>query len=124
MKKIISSAIAMIMMLTYFPLKPALARDTDTYFNETFNKYITNVSLDDIELDNALKNRVVSDGVNNKALLIEGNIPVLRKAFGKQIADDFVVSYDIKAKEGTLSFISGIYLSDNTELMLVNVIML
>lgn len=122
MKKIISSAIAMIMMLTYFPLKPVQARDTDTYFNETFNKYITNVSLDDIELDNALKNRVVSDGINNKALLIEGNIPTLRKAFGKQIADDFVVSFDIKAKEGTLSFMSGIYLSDNTELMLVNVI--
>ncbi len=115
MKKIISSAIAMIMMLACFPFDPVQAKDIDTYFNETFNNYVTNVSLDDIDLDNALKNRIVSDGVNNKSLLIEGSIPLIKKAFGKAISDDFVVSFDIKAADGKLSFRSGIYLSDNTE---------
>ncbi len=121
MKKIISSVIAMIMIVTCFPHKPAQAKNIDIYFNETFNNYITNVSLDDIGLDNALKNRVVSDGVNNKALLIEGSIPILKKAFGKDIRDDFVASFDIKAAEGKLSFASGIYMSDGTEFMSVSV---
>jgi len=121
MKKNLSLAVAMIMMLISFPFNPVHAKETEIYFNETFNNYITNVSLDDIELEYALKNRIVSDGVNNKALLIEGNIPVLKKNFGGTITDDFVVSFDIKAHDGKLSFNSGIYLSDNTEFLPVTV---
>lgn len=121
MKKIISSVIALVMALTYFPIIPVQAKEADTYFNETFNNYLTNVSLDDIEIENALKNRIVSDGIHNKALLIEGNIPILKKAFGKTIEDDFVVSFDIKPQEGKLSFSSGIYLSDKTEFIPITV---
>lgn len=91
------------------------------YFSENFNQYISNATVAAVEVTNALKNRIVEDGCNNKALLVEGYRPILKKEFGVKITTDFVLSFDIKSIEDTFSFNAGVYTSDNTNQYLINV---
>ena len=113
-KKILSLALSAVISCSILP-QQALAQEIQPYFNETYNKYPTNISIDDSGLSGALKNRVVSDGIHNKALLAEGNTPELKKEFGAQIKEDFVVSFDIKAVDEKISFMAGIYTDDKTK---------
>lgn len=82
----------------------------DIIFNETFNQYITNSTVDAVEVTHAIRHRIVDDGVNNKALMVDSTSAVIKKPFEKKLENNFVVSFDIKSDCENLTFDAGLYL--------------
>lgn len=97
------------------------ATSPDIIFNETFNQYITNSTVDAVEVTHAIRHRIVDDGKNNKALLVDSTSAVIKKPFEKKIEDDFVVSFDIKSDCENLTFDAGIYLKSGETLYPVEI---
>ena len=79
------------------------------YFLENFNGYISNATVDAVEITQAIRHRIVEDGANNKALYINGTSSVIKKAFNADINSDFTVSFDLKTDCENITFDAGIY---------------
>lgn len=88
----------------------------DIIFNETFNQYISNSAVDALEITHAIRHRIVEDGANNKALMVDSTSAVIKKTFGKEITKDFVVSFDIKSDCDNVTFDAGVYLESGKTL--------
>ncbi len=88
----------------------------DIIFNETFNQYISNSTVNALEISHAIRHRVVEDGANNKALMVDSTSALIKKPFEKKINDDFVVSFDIRSDCDNVTFDAGVYLESGEAL--------
>lgn len=121
-KRLIALVLTLVMSSCTLAVPEVFASNDVTYFfSESFNSYVTNITPDNPVVTGALKYRVVEDGRNNKALMVEGNSPQIKKDFVSLPDGNFIMSFDIKSGDGKLTFIPGAYYSDGTVLSVVTV---
>ena len=120
-KRITAFILFLAMTASAVPAVYVQAATPVVYFNENFNSYVTNVTPSSPVVTGALKYRVVEDGISNKALMVEGNYPVIKNDFDFLPDGDFIVSFDIKSEKEKLSFIPAMYRADGTETTFVTV---
>lgn len=99
----------------------AVTLPEDTYFAESFDNYTTNLSVDIFDIEDVLRYRIVDDGNNNKAFMLNGNSSVIKKSFGADINDNFVFTFDFKTDCKNIAFDAGIVLKSGEQVLPVNV---
>lgn len=108
---IISTVISAVTLLQSVNI-PVFADDSQIFLNESFNGFVSNETPVNLSIKGG-GCRVVDDGANNKALLLDKNdMETTVKTWLDKFPKEFVISMDVKVNSGNPDFTLGFSATD------------